>query len=24
VLLPLGYYQSQRIPVADYLAEHPQ
>jgi membrane-bound lytic murein transglycosylase B len=24
VLLPVGYYQSQRIPVADYLAEHPQ
>lgn len=24
VLLPLGYAQSQRIPVAEYLATHPQ
>jgi membrane-bound lytic murein transglycosylase B len=24
VLLPLGYAQSQRIPVGDYLAAHPQ
>lgn len=24
VLLPLGYAQSQRIPVGDYLATHPQ
>ncbi|MBU3750578.1 MAG: lytic transglycosylase domain-containing protein [Mycobacterium sp.] len=24
VLLPLGYSQAQRIPVAEYLAEHPQ
>jgi hypothetical protein len=24
VLLPIGYAQSQRIPVADYLAGHPQ
>ncbi|HTQ20250.1 lytic transglycosylase domain-containing protein [Mycobacterium sp.] len=24
VLLPVGYAQSQRIPVADYLASHPQ
>jgi soluble lytic murein transglycosylase-like protein len=24
VLLPVGYSQSQRIPVADYLASHPQ
>jgi soluble lytic murein transglycosylase-like protein len=24
VLLPIGYAQAQRIPVADYLASHPQ
>jgi len=24
VLLPIGYAESQRIPVADYLANHPQ
>ena len=24
VLLPLGYFQSQRIPVSQYLANHPQ
>jgi hypothetical protein len=24
VLLPIGYAQSQRVPVADYLASHPQ
>lgn len=24
VLLPVGYYAAQRIPVADYLATHPQ